>query len=301
LNASPPSPPISDDPLRGPLRLLVIGLAVSAAWSVIAATGFAKAVYGGSASMSLVTALFTIANLVDLAGTVLVLAGLAQIAKQNRPERSLVTAALVVNAMTAVTTVGWLIISLASTDLGRVPFRLFSFVSNGLYIAALFLLALSLRALATSRARSFDGVFVFVCIALALGLVQALVDVTDLTTLPVPLTLFMMLLNGGARLALCLGTRSIAAGAPLGDPVLDQGSAYRGPTGALAGTAAQEGSMGLGFAAGFFGGCLGLILVLVLAKGQATKRGAGIGFACQAFVGIIVNVIVLQSSGSRHF
>jgi hypothetical protein len=166
LNASPPSPPVSDDPLRGPLRLLVIGLAVTAGWSVFAAIGFACAVYD---SMTFVTPLFTVANLVDLTGTALVLAGLAQIAKQKRPGRELVTAALVVNAMTALMTVVWMIISWGSLNLGGFGFRLVSFGSSAVYIAALFLLGLSLRALATSRGRSFDGVFVFVCIALALA------------------------------------------------------------------------------------------------------------------------------------
>jgi hypothetical protein len=64
-------------------------------------------------------------------------------------------------------------------------------------------------------------------------------------------------------------------------------SAYRGPTGAMVmDPNAQAGNMALGFCAGFFGGCIGLGLVLALAKGQRTKRGAGIGFACQTVVGI---------------
>ena len=35
----------------------------------------------------------------------------------------------------------------------------------------------------------------------------------------------------------------------------------------------------LGIVAGFFGGCIGLILVLIIAKGPQTKKGAWIGFA----------------------
>ena len=48
------------------------------------------------------------------------------------------------------------------------------------------------------------------------------------------------------------------------------------------------GSLGLGFLAGFFGGCIGLILVYAIAKGPETKKGAGIGFAAQIVVGAIL-------------
>jgi hypothetical protein len=59
---------------------------------------------------------------------------------------------------------------------------------------------------------------------------------------------------------------------------------------------AVEGSMGLGFCAGFFGGCIGLILVYALAKGPATKRGAGIGFAAQIVVGLLFRVMAAASN-----
>lgn len=52
-----------------------------------------------------------------------------------------------------------------------------------------------------------------------------------------------------------------------------------------------EGSTGLGFLAGFFGGCIGLILVLIIAKGPATKKGAWIGFAVAAGLGVILRVV----------
>jgi hypothetical protein len=54
----------------------------------------------------------------------------------------------------------------------------------------------------------------------------------------------------------------------------------------------EQGSMGLGFLAGFFGGCIGLILVLIIAKGPQTKKGAGFGFAAQIVVGILLRVIL---------
>jgi len=52
----------------------------------------------------------------------------------------------------------------------------------------------------------------------------------------------------------------------------------------------EQGSFGLGFAAGFFGGCIGLALVYIIAKGQQTKKGAGIGFAVAFVLGIIFNL-----------
>ena len=52
-----------------------------------------------------------------------------------------------------------------------------------------------------------------------------------------------------------------------------------------------QGSLGLGFCAGFFGGCIGLILVYAIAKGPETKKGAGMGFAAQIVVGVIMRVI----------
>ncbi len=52
-----------------------------------------------------------------------------------------------------------------------------------------------------------------------------------------------------------------------------------------------EGSLPLGLLAGFFGGCIGLVLVLVIAKGPATKKGAWIGFGVAFAIGIIVNVV----------
>jgi hypothetical protein len=50
------------------------------------------------------------------------------------------------------------------------------------------------------------------------------------------------------------------------------------------------GSLGLGFLAGFFGGCIGLILVYAIAKGPQTKKGAGMGFAAQIVLGSIARL-----------
>lgn len=52
-----------------------------------------------------------------------------------------------------------------------------------------------------------------------------------------------------------------------------------------------QGSLGLGFVAGFFGGCIGLALVYFLAKGPATKRGASIGFGVAIALGALSRAI----------
>ena len=50
-----------------------------------------------------------------------------------------------------------------------------------------------------------------------------------------------------------------------------------------------QGSLGLGILAGLTG-CIGLILVLIIAKGPQTKKGAWIGFAIGMVIGIIANI-----------
>ena len=44
--------------------------------------------------------------------------------------------------------------------------------------------------------------------------------------------------------------------------------------------------------AGFFGGPLGLILVLVLAKGKKTKSGAIIGLAAWSLLGALFSILI---------
>lgn len=46
-----------------------------------------------------------------------------------------------------------------------------------------------------------------------------------------------------------------------------------------------KGNVALGFVAGFFGGCIGLIAVQVFAKGEETKKGSLYGFIAQLVIG----------------
>ena len=56
------------------------------------------------------------------------------------------------------------------------------------------------------------------------------------------------------------------------------------------------GSFGLGFAAGFFGGCIGYLLVRSLAKGEETKKGARIGFIVAIAISAVIRVIGAASN-----
>jgi len=58
---------------------------------------------------------------------------------------------------------------------------------------------------------------------------------------------------------------------------------------------APEGTLGGGFAAGFFGGIIGLIIVLWVSKGPATRRGAALGLLAQFIVGFFLQVVRLSS------
>jgi hypothetical protein len=57
------------------------------------------------------------------------------------------------------------------------------------------------------------------------------------------------------------------------------------------GSPEQTGSFGAGFAAGLFGGIVGMIAVLAIAKGTATKHGARFGFATQLVAGILIRML----------
>jgi hypothetical protein len=59
-----------------------------------------------------------------------------------------------------------------------------------------------------------------------------------------------------------------------------------------ASAAPTQGSFGLGFIAGFFGNVVGLALVLMIAQGPSTRRGAGIGFITSVVVGLLVMVLL---------
>jgi hypothetical protein len=55
----------------------------------------------------------------------------------------------------------------------------------------------------------------------------------------------------------------------------------------------EKGSLPLGFAGGFFLGCIGLAVIYFVAKGADTKKGAIYGFIAQVVLGVIANVAMM--------
>ena len=53
------------------------------------------------------------------------------------------------------------------------------------------------------------------------------------------------------------------------------------------------GSLPQGFAAGFCCGLIGLVLVLIMAKGKDTKKGAIIGYVSAFVLGIVANCLFM--------
>ena len=60
----------------------------------------------------------------------------------------------------------------------------------------------------------------------------------------------------------------------------------------------DNGSTAIGFIVGFFGGCIGLILVYLLTKAPDTRRGAVIGFVVSIVLGVIFSVLVLAAGSA---
>ncbi|MFO0738872.1 MAG: DUF4339 domain-containing protein [Labilithrix sp.] len=67
------------------------------------------------------------------------------------------------------------------------------------------------------------------------------------------------------------------------------------------GDAPEElGNFGAGLCAGLFGGFIGFGLVMVLARGTETKRGARWGLVAQLGVGFVLRLMLAGASSSRY-
>jgi len=158
-----------------------------------------------------------------------------------------------------------------------------SLAGRVLAAVALTALAVSLLQLGRARGRSID-----VAAFLAIGL-TALSFVLS-TVFSLPFLGHSLRYAGGVDMVLLtaflLGVLGLAARGIL---IMATAAIVEGPVA----PGNMKGNIVLGFLAGFFGGCLGLGLVLAIAKGTQTKRGASIGFSAQVIVGILLN-------GLRH-
>jgi len=84
--------------------------------------------------------------------------------------------------------------------------------------------------------------------------------------------------------ASCLGCgRPIAYQPPMAPPAY-----YQAPTTIHVSQPVEQGSALLGFLGGFFFGCLGFALIMMLARGSQTKAGAAAGFGCGLLIGLVI-------------
>jgi hypothetical protein len=266
------------DPLRTPLMLIAGGLALQVATRVFNAF-LMRLLWSLVGTISILS---TLSSLASIAGYCVFLAGVMALMDKKRPGNELALGA----GIAAGVQVLLMLVNLARVLVHVSSFgRLFMMVASMAPIAALGLIVLSLRQLAKSRGRSFDGIAIGVAVALACDVIFAFLRFGGFFYADV--NPIISLIDIGARVAVIVGVLRFGNEPTLADPTFEYGNAYRGPTGVMqVDPNVQTGNMALGFCAGFFGGCIGLGLVLALAKGPKTKRGAGIGFACQTVVGI---------------
>jgi hypothetical protein len=270
-NAGPPAPV---DPLKLPLRLAMAGLAVGVLSSVIALVVNGRFYLGVISRFGF--------PLIAYAGLALLVAASAILGTKKQPGHQLAMVAAGVYAVD-------LLFAMFAPKSGyesHLPQQTMFFVSltgRVLAAAAITALAVSLLQLGRARGRSID-----VAAFLAIGL-TALSFVVS-TVFSLPFLGHSLRYAGGVDMALLtaflLGVLGLAARAIL---ILGTAAIVEGPVA----PGNVKGNIVLGFLAGFFGGCLGLGLVLAIAKGTQTKRGASIGFSAQVIVGILLN-------GLRH-
>jgi hypothetical protein len=263
--------------------LIVTSLLNLAVTEALLAHGSSSALFGIAS---------TIRTLSAAAGEALFVAGAALLARARRPGHALAFVSAIAYAVSLAFTGMWMLVGMASPSITVFHALIFS---HGLVDwIALGSLVLSLGALGRSRERRIDGVvaavLVWLLLSFALSVATNLVEIR----LPRPVYYVTLLVNTGTRIALMASVWRIVSSVPLPDPAMAGGSAYRGPMEAWQPPPADEGNLPLGFVAGFFGGCIGAGLVYALAKGQATKRGAAIGFACQAALGILLRIALLS-------
>lgn len=263
------------DPVQAPLRVLAAGLAATIATVLLGAIVFFLIERDAPVAPfpNLISALSVVSD-------VMVLVACIMLWKAKRPGHALALASGICHAVDILFTGGWVILGLLSAS--SVVYTALSLVNTIVDIASMVLLAVSLRELARGRGRDFDAWLVGTAVVSGLAILGRIADF--MVSFSFALYLLTSAISIATRVVLLVVALLLARTTVLPDPQLAYDSAYRGPTGAIA--PAVEGSLALGFLAGLFGGCIGALLVLVLAKGAQTKRGAGIGFACQIVVGI---------------
>ena len=282
----------SQDPLRTPVYLLIAGWCVGALGTLVSSAASQLAFRDGI-SLSMYWATHFPTTLVYLGASVMLCAGAGLLASKQRPGAQLARVACVAFGMTAGSSLLFPLLFPLLGALG-VPlsaFQALSFLSYAVSSIATVTLALSLRALARSRARDIDLLVMIAVGGVSLSVAWSLVNLLTPwlpRELGVVITVAVLLAKGG----LAVGSHRLLLADGIPDPQYLPGSAYRGPAGAIDGVAADtdQGSLALGFLAGFFGGLIGFIIVRFASKTPLTQRGALIGFVVQSVLGLVIRI-----------
>lgn len=278
----------SQDPLRAPVYLLIAAWCVGA-FGVVLSSAASQLAFRDGISLSTYRATHFPVTVVSLVSSVMLCAGAGLLASKQRPGDRLARVACVAFGMTAGSSLLFPLLGALGVSLGA--FQALGFLSTVGSTVAMVTLALSLRALARSRARDIDLLVMIALGALALPVLWSLLNLLGLR-LPHLLGALITVAVLLARGALALGSHRLLLADGIADPQFLPGSAYRGPAGAIDGLPADtdQGSLPLGFLAGFFGGLIGFIIVRFASKKPLTQRGALIGFVSQSVLGLVIRI-----------
>jgi hypothetical protein len=278
----------SQDPLRTPVYLLIAGWCVGALGTLVSSVA-SQLVFRDGISLSMYRATHFPTTLVYLGASVMLCAGAGLLASKQRPGAQFARVACVAFGMGAASSLLYPV--LAALGVSLTGFQALGFLSTIGSTIAMVTLALSLRALARSRAREID---LLVTIALCSLSLPVLVSLLNLLGLRPPQVLASLVVVPVllARGALAVGSHRLLLADGIADPQFLPGSAYRGPAGAIDGVATDtdQGSLPLGFLAGFLGGLIGFIIVRFASKKPLTQRGALIGFVVQSVLGLVIRI-----------
>jgi hypothetical protein len=208
------TPAPADHPLRAPLRLVIIGLAAYLAYSAIFVV--CVLVMLTSDNRVSIRPAMMVAMFVSLIGSLVLVAGLTQVAMLRRPGHALARAGAVVNSAVALFLCAWFMAPLLPrSESFHLVISFAGDIANG---AGIVLVALSLRALAKTRARSFDVLVAVAALAALLELLRFLLSIGEIVQFPGVFIFFVMTaLDDVIRIALIAGATAIIATPPLAE------------------------------------------------------------------------------------
>jgi hypothetical protein len=266
---------MNQDPVKAPLQVVAVGLLLTIVTIVCGAVMFFLLERG-----SPISGFPNVLSVLSVGSDATVLVGCVMLWKRKRPGAAQAMVSAFCHGGDLVFIGLWLLLGAFSPS--SAVYTAMGLVNGLVDVVAVALLALSLRELSLSRGRNFDTWLIGAAVLMGISVLSRLFDIV--VSFSIVVYLVTSAITIAVRVVLVVVAFTLSESTTLAEPQLAYDSAYRGPTGAV--TTPTEGSLALGFLAGFLGGCIGAGLVLALAKGPKTKRGAGLGFACQTVVGI---------------